>query len=181
MAFEVPAREFGRLPDRLYEQLVKVEPSTDGMVEYRPCRVQLKDGRIFDRVYVVECRSYVRAWGVWPDQDPNKRSIRIEDVIAIEESPVRMPAHLANKMYAAGESGMGYCVFVLVLRDGRRLPYMTGNAVDFPDLPEGVTTDAIADLLPHARERQPGYYRRSAEYYWCLYRSDELKGRSADR
>jgi hypothetical protein len=78
-------------------------------------------------------------------------------------------------MYAAGESGMGYCIFTLVLADGRRLPYAVGNAVDFPNLPAGVTMDMVVDLLPH--EGREAFAQRGARptktgapYEWCVFR-----------
>src|SRR5262245_3155554 len=114
---------------KLLEQLNKVTPSIEGAMRYHPCRVTLVDGRSVDRVYVVEAESYIRDWGVWPKEDSAKRFILIEDVASIEDSPTRLPAHLANKMYKAGESGMGYCIFTLVLSDNSRLAQVTGNAV----------------------------------------------------
>src|SRR5215218_6564247 len=97
-------------------------------------------GAVRDFVYVVDAERYIPAWGIWPEDDPAKDSVPVSDVQGIEESPYRLPAELANKLYDAGESGMGYAAFTLVLRDGRRLPYVTGNAVNFPALPAGVTT-----------------------------------------
>jgi hypothetical protein len=118
-------------------------------------------------VYVAECESYIRSWGVWPNEDEAKKYVLIEDVASIENSPVRLPAHLANKMYRAGESGMGGCVFTLILKDKRCLPQISGNAVDFPSLPDGVTPDMIMDLIPHeGREESPS---EGPDYYWCLY------------
>jgi hypothetical protein len=53
------------LGDDLREQLVRIEPSTDGHCSYRPCRVTLHTGEIRDFVYVVEAESYFAMWGVW--------------------------------------------------------------------------------------------------------------------
>jgi len=181
MEIEVPARNFGVLPDHLRQQLLAVEPSKDWLMEYRPCRVILNDGSAYDRVYVAEYRSYIKAWGRWPDQDPGKQSLRIEDVHSIVESPVRLPARFANQMYAAGESGMGYCTFVLGLRDGRQLSFVSGNTVDFLDLPSEVTPDMIVEILPHAGTRKLGDYRHGAPYYWCLYRNKPAKSDDSPR
>lgn len=162
----------------LFEQLMAVEPSKDGALEYRPCKVFLKDGSSFDRVYVVDAESYIKVWGVWPEGDRAKRYLSIQDVTKIEESPFRIPPHLANKMYHTGESGMGYCIYTLVLNDGRKLPYLTGNAVDFPNLPPDVRPDMIVDLLPHegratfvGKTRAP--YTTMAPHHWCLYSRTE--------
>ena len=61
---------------------------------------------------------------------------------------------------------MGYEIFTMDLRSGQRLVFITGNVVDFPDLPEGVTADDILDVHPHkGRERsQREGYRGSAEF-----------------
>ena len=44
---------------------------------------------------------------------------------------------------------MGYEIFTMELRSGQTLVFVTGNVVDFPDLPEGVTTADILDVHPH--------------------------------
>ena len=82
-----------------------------------------------------------------------------------------MPAHLATKLYRAGESGMGYELFTRLLRSGLSLVFVTPNSVDFPDLPEGVTSDDILDVLPHeGRERSAREgYRVTAQFKWCYY------------
>jgi len=151
--------------------------STDGICEYRPCQVTLISGDIVDRVVIVEADSYLTAWGVWPADDAGKRSVAIQDVTQIADSPVRLPAELANQLYAAGESGMGYVIFTVVLRDGRRLPFVAGNLVDFPALPSGVGTADIVDVLAHQgpeefRGRGPYRHEQSAPYQWCLFRGD---------
>lgn len=164
---------------RLREQLQRVEPSSDGVVAYRPCRVRLASGELRDFVYVVDADAYIRAWGIWPEDDDAKTAVALEDVVAVEESPHRLPVDLANKLYEWGESGMGYTLFTVVLRDGRRLPRVTGNAVDFPALPEGVTTHDIVDVLREGRDvfqhRGPGPDEGTAPYAWCLYRSTEQR------
>jgi hypothetical protein len=153
----------------LFRQLMEVSPSRDGEMEFRPCRVRLKDGRMVDGVYVADAAQYIDLWGIWPEFDSHKRSVPIGDVVGIEESPTRIPAHLANKMYEAGESAMGGCIFTLVLEDGRRLPCSTGNAVDFLELPADVTPDMMVDLVPH-EGREARQHIRGADFFWCLYR-----------
>ena len=56
---------------------------------------------------------------------------------ALAESPRRLPAQFANKLYKSGESGMGYTIFTVIFADGSRQAYGTGNAVDFISYPEG--------------------------------------------
>jgi hypothetical protein len=107
-------------------------------------------------------------WGRTVDQ------VSISDVTLIEESPARLAPHLADKLYRAGESGMGYTLFVARLRDGTQLPFVTGNAIDFPNWPPNVDPRDVVDVEPHAgrsefRHRAPGPYESSVEYAWCLY------------
>ena len=165
-----PERRYPRIPRGLYEQVLAVESSVDAVIPpafaYRPCRVRLEDDTWLPRVYVQEARSWLELWGVWPDEDPGKTEVAIGDVVEIADSPVRLPPHLATRMYDAGESGMGGCSFTLVLADGRRLACDTGNAVDFVDLPAGVATSHVVDLEPHGRAGEP---TAGAAYAWCLY------------
>jgi hypothetical protein len=71
----------------------------------------------------------------------------MKDVAKIEESPDRLPKRFADRLNAAGESGMGYCAFALDFRDGRRLYVTSGNYVDLLVLPEGYAFDEIVDVL----------------------------------
>ncbi len=157
-----------KIPAALYEQLLQVEPSYDGGMEYRPCLVTLNDGRKVDCVYVVHEQQYIRHWGVWPEDDSGKQSLLIEYVSGIEESPSRLPPKIANKIYNAGESGMGYCVFTLVFTDGSTQAYVTGNAVDFVALPNGKAARDIRKVLPH-EGRQAENQKQGLDYYWCIY------------
>jgi hypothetical protein len=168
-----PRRRYPTITVELLEQLVAVEPSIDASVtdltlEYRACSVRLLDGSIDDRVLVQESRPWIDIWGVWPDEDPGKREVSIRDVAEIASSPLRLPPRLATKMYAAGEPGMGYCVFTLVLADGRRIPRATGGVVDFVELPPGVRPDNVVDLLPHDGDTAQAS-DHSGDYAWCLY------------
>ena len=162
------AESLGKISANLSEQLHQFSPSLDGQMEYYPCRVTLKSGEVLNNVYVTEVKKYLKVWGVLPDEDPAKESVLINDVIKIEESPNRLPPKLATKLYESGESGMGYTIFTLVLNNGLQIPIVTGNAIDFVDLPNGFSTSDIKDVIPHEGRNnnpQPG-----PSYTWCLYR-----------
>ena len=158
----------------LYAELLRVPASRDGIMEYRPCAVTLDDGREFPCVYVVDQKPYIRAWGVYPDADPAKRSVPMTSVRRIKDSPNRLPAPLADELYRAGESGMGYTIFTVEFRDGSRQAYVTGNAVDFVDPPAGVRASDAIRVLPH--EGREEAKQRSVDYYWCLYDGVEDAG-----
>jgi hypothetical protein len=130
--------------------------------------VTLKDGRQRECVYLVEEESYLEVWGVYPEDDAAKSSVRIEDVADLAESPRRLPAELADKLYRSGESGMGYMIFTVAFRDGGRLAVVTGNAVDFIPLPPDKTWTDIEDVLPHVGRDAPDL-TKAPDYCWCIY------------
>jgi len=159
-----------QITDRQKEQLLRVTPSSDWTMEYRPCQVTLKNGDIIANVYIQEEESYLNTWGVMPDADSGKKYVLIEDVTEIKESSHRLQPDLANKIYKAGESGMGYCLYKLILDNGQTIDVCTGNAVDFVPLPIGLTTKNIKDVLPHQASRKN--FVNGPEYYWCLFKGD---------
>ncbi len=142
--------------------------SRDGAFEYAPCRVTLVDGTVLDNVYVQEVGAYLRNWG----DDPSRPFVSAAELALIEESPIRLPAGLAEKVYNAGESGMGYVKFVVKLRDGRDIPFLTGNAVDFLNWPEGVGPGDAVDVVTHDG-RSESADRHGLTYLWCLFRASE--------
>lgn len=102
-------------------------PSGDDELKYYPCRVTLKDGTILDTVYIEPEIPYFRIWGIWPEDDRGKRSVKIEDVLNVEDSPTRLPVRFANEIYEHGESGMGYSIFTVEFSDGQRQACVTGG------------------------------------------------------
>jgi hypothetical protein len=161
------APKYPRLNAVLRRQLARVE-SADGLSF--PCSVRLKNGSLVERVYLASAAEWFVQWGVWPEDDPGKRSINIRDVVSISDSQVRLPARFAAELYAAGESGMGYCIFTVIFEDGSRQAYVTGNAVDFVDYPQGQSPATVAKVLPHVGRGDPNL-RNGPEYHWCLFDS----------
>jgi len=168
------SRDYGQLSPELKRQLRTIEPSVDRKSRYYPCLAVLKSGQRVDRVYVVDAQSYIDLWGVWPEDDPAKTSLPIGEVAALEESPSRLPAAIANRLYAAGESGMGYSLFTLLFRDGTSQAYATGNAVDFVRLPSGKSAEDITGVLPH-KGGEATHRLKGLDYRWCLFGSGESK------
>lgn len=156
-----------KLSDKLRDELSAITPSADGDLTYWPCAARMKDGPVLICVYVVPEGPYIRHWGLYPQQDRPKSYISLEDVDALSESPKRLPARFANKLYQSGESGMGYTIFTVVFADGSRQAYGTGNAVDFIRYPAGKGQSDVVDVLPHeGRNAEPV---SCPEYYWCLF------------
>jgi hypothetical protein len=155
------------LPKRLMQQLARVPVSHDRFMHYAPCLVRLRSGRVCPRVYVAEESEYLALWGY----DPSRPAISIRHVGAIEDSPLRLGPTLADRVYEAGESGMGYTIFTVHMKDGRSLPFSTGGAVDFPNWPPGVDPKDAVSVEPHVgREHfQASGSAKSLDYLWCLY------------
>lgn len=172
-------RSYPPLPESLRASWESVTPSGDEHVAYRPCRLTMEDGSTVDCAYVMDAQSYIDWWGVWPEDDPGKRSVSIEKVVSITESPFRLPVAFANELYRAGESGMGYTIFTLRFADRSEQAYVCGNAVDFVPLPAGKTTADIVAVLPHRGRDAP--QKEALPYSWCLFGEGESSLRSERR
>lgn len=163
---------YDKLSPALSAQLSRITPSTDGYFRYFPCQVALSDGRKQDRVYLTDAASYSRSWTPFPSEDRGKREVLIGNVVGIEDSPSRLPADIANRIYGSGESGMGYIIFTLVFEDGSRLPCSTGDAVDFVALPQRYIGLKVRDVeLQVGREQinAGAEAGKPADYSWCIY------------
>jgi len=162
-------RSYPKLPEAIAAQILCLDPS-GGTYDpvYFPCAVTLKSGDQLPCVYICEASKWFRFWGVWPEGDFAKSSVDILQVASVMPSEFALPARFANKLYAEGESGMGYTIFTVVFKDGSTVPYGTGNAIDFVTYPEGKGASDVADVLPHTgRERND--FMMCPEYTWCLY------------
>jgi hypothetical protein len=164
---------FPLLPAELAEQLALVPPSHQGDLAYRPCSVTLRDGTVRDRVYVQEVTSWLAGWGVLPEDDDGKDELALVEVAAIAESPSRLPPGIADAIYADRESGMGYFAFTLLFADGSSLPYVTGDILDFLELPSAMTPKYIVGVRTRGSTPQEASldgYGGALSFAWCLYR-----------
>ena len=158
---------YAALPNHIRKALETIVPSGDDALKYYPCRVTLQDGTILDSVYIEPEMPYLRFWGVYPEDDRAKRFVKIEHVLNVEDSPTRLPARFADKIYDNGESGMGYTIFTVVFSDGSRQACVTGNAVDFISYPIGKSPADVIEVLPHeGRNAAPV---KGPGWHWCLY------------
>lgn len=165
------APSWPRLPEGLSAQLAAVDRSTAGGISYAPSQVTLRSGETIDRVCFVAAEEFIENWG---RHHVPSSFIDPSDIASIESSPTRLPAPLANKLYAEGESGMGYTIFTVGLADGTRIPYLTGNVVDFPQWPAGVGPADVVDVFPHEGREffQTVDYpetQKSAPFQWIPY------------
>ncbi|MDC7682049.1 hypothetical protein PQU92_02110 [Asticcacaulis sp. BYS171W] len=163
------SRSYPKIPQSVIDQLSAIHPSGgDNEPIYYPCSLTLKSGERLDCVYLCEAQSWYYHWGVWPENDSGKHSVDVLDIETLEPSAFAMPAHFANQLYAAGESGMGYTIFTVVFSGGTSAAYGTGNAVDFIAYPPGKNAADIVQVIPHiGRERKD--ILSCPEYSWCLY------------
>ncbi len=140
--------------------ILAIEPSRTPYNEsFWPCELVLDDGRLVPRVI---CRENVR----WSDKG---EWINPEQIVEVRPSSRRLPAVLAEKLYRAGESGMGYTIYVLELRSGQTYVCGSGGIFDFPDLPDGVRTEDIREVYPHeGRERTMREASLGSDNFeWC--------------
>jgi hypothetical protein len=151
----------------LFEKLKRVPPSREWDMLYYPCRVVLRDGRVFDRVFVQPREPYLTQWGNLPFEDRHKGWIAISEIVDLEESPVRLPPHLADKIYGKGETGMGYTIFRVDYRGGKSRDVVTGSAVDFIPLAEGETSADVVGV--HAEIGRIQDAELAPPYYWSIY------------
>lgn len=174
---------FGRLDRQLLAEIDAITPTTDGWFTFVPARVELVSGGVCERVYCLDVDRQ-RVSSVQLEALAESGAIDPSEVRHIGESSLRLPAELAQRVYDAGESGMGYVIFGVVLRDGRILQRLTGNFVDFPTLPEGVQTADIADVvvgvdrMSYFRDRPPGADEGSASFRWLLFRRGSIEAAS---
>ena len=126
-----------------------------------------------DFVYVQEAETWSRVW-LWDRRIP-EGALTVDSVLSISESPRRLPVELANRLYAEGETGMGYYAFALVLRSGREVPCLTGNAVDFMDLPADLDPRDVVDVRIGTRYLDESESGCGGVGKWCFYAADPSK------
>lgn len=162
------AREYPELGPKLAKQLALIEPSRAPYMDYFPCSVLLKSGELIDKVYVTEAQPYLDNWTAWPDQDAAKLEICLENVAEIQASANRIPVQLANELYQAGESGMGYLIFTARFKDGSLKPYLVGGVMDFITPPPGLNVSDMIEVEPHVG-RENVDQSDLVSVYWCIH------------
>lgn len=139
------------------EQFDAIEPGAWGT----PCSIRLVDGRSFERCLAWENPRHGDA-GNW---------INPNNVAGLEECATRMPPRFARLIKSAGESGMGYHIYVVHLADGKSFVHVSPNlGIDLVDLPAGYTHNDVVGVEPHeGRERSKGEgYRQLSESFASL-------------
>lgn len=150
------------LASQVLAQLREIEPSVDRDAAYFPCCVWLRDGTMHERVYLIDAAQYAATWGLFP----GRTVVPEEALVRVAEQAERLPVRVANQLYAAGESGMGYCRFVLEFRDGAAQAYVTGNAVDFVPYPADYHAADVVRAVPHGGGEMRSHLE-GLSYLWC--------------
>lgn len=159
---------FSLLPRHIEESLQGIEPTQDGDLKYFPCSATLISGEVLDTVYFMPERPVMKMWEVYLQTDGAKRLIRVEDVAEVRDSPTRLPARFANKLYPQGESGMGCTIFTIVFSDGARQACVTENGVDFIQYPPGKGSRDVTAVISHEGRRDESLVKAPPSY-WCIY------------
>jgi hypothetical protein len=163
----IGAKRVEPIPAPLFAKLNRITPSRDRDMLYYPCRVVTRDGRVFDRVYVQPREPYLTYWGILPFDDRHKGWIAISEVVDLEESPLRLPPQLAERVYEKGETGMGYTSFRMDFRNGNHRAVTTGGTVDFIPLREGETGADVVRV--HTGIGRLENTDLAPRYYWSIY------------
>lgn len=158
---------YSELPASIRAALSKIVPSGDDKLPYYPCLVKFRSGEELDRVYLVAEDPFRAYWGMYPEEDRSKNSVRLEDVLEVKESPTRLPAEFANQIYRGGESGMGLMLFTVIFDDGTRQVCANGGAVDFIRYPDGKGPSDVVKVVPHEGRGEKWVW--GPDYFWCLY------------
>ena len=136
-------------PARFLQELDRIETGVWGT----PCSVTLHDGSSRDLCLAWENKRYSDK-GDW--LNPN-------DVTEVRECRFRLPARFARIIHDAGESGMGYHIYIVELADGTDFVHVAGNLViDLLDIPSGYGPADVTNVRPHEGRERP--YRQIGEY-----------------
>jgi len=165
---EIMAWRFPVIRPEIAAMLECITPTGDGRILYYPCSVKMKDGTEHRFVCFAEARSWLAAWAPLPGVELGRHHLDIRDIATLRECSSRLPPAFANRLYEAGESGMGFSIFTLRFSDGTSAAYCSGNAVDFIDYPEGKSGRDIVDLIPHVGRGDP-QLRNAPELRWCIF------------
>lgn len=92
-------------PKEFLDAIAALEPGVWGV----PCSIELTDARTFELALAWENRRFGDS-GKW---------VNPQSIVRVSACPKRMPARFARVIHDAGESGMGYHIYVVQLRDER--------------------------------------------------------------
>ncbi|WP_415013952.1 hypothetical protein [Brevundimonas sp.] len=154
-------------PEALRADLVRIVPAPADYwsgAHYWPCEVQLKSGAWLDRVCIIR--------GVDTHHGgllPLETHILPQDIVALRESPTRLPPPYINRILA-GETlslGMTGAVVEVVFDDGSTLIVGGDASFEFPAYPQGKAARNVVDVrLPEGEWSERVSFPEAP--IWCL-------------
>ena len=189
-----PTAEPKQTLDRsILSKLLAIRPAQGGYGRVWPVSLELQDGRALNRVafrelviddpgdvqgfltgarsdgipLCVEGECQFLLWRV----DEFTITVPSNEIRCIAKSPHALPSHLVDKLYAGGETGMGYYVHTIVFEDNSTIVCMCPcEVLMFPDLPSSKRIDMVRDVIPHSKESAPKKYGcYAAEHYYTWF------------
>jgi len=154
------------LPNSILASLRFIAQSEFENLGFSPCKVTLKTGRVYDRVYLVDHAKYKKTYGKYPEEGGQMRSILIEDVKSVKESPSRLPATMANFLY--DHLDKNYRTFRVEFNDGSSQTYKFGHFFDFISYPEGMGQEDVWGAVPDFLQTA-SIPMKPPDLSWCLY------------
>jgi hypothetical protein len=164
-------REYPALPEALHDQLREIEPTVrPGGHCYWPVQAVLRDGRTIDCVCLMDAAAYMVSFQrPWPELLRDATAISVLDIEAVRESPVRLPARLADRLRHTDEFRAGASAYSLLLEGGATRSVIVSGLLDFTSLPTGTTTGDIVDVTPLVS----GDLHEAECQTWCLTRIED--------
>lgn len=156
------------MTSRLLRDLKRIEPSefVPGVRLY-PCSALLDSGGSLECVYFVAAQASIRLFGrEYREGVSGSAFISVNDVDSISESPARLPAKFASRIYEGGESRHGAYSFKLVFSRWCQPAYLVGGFVDFLRFPGRYGPSDIQDVLLHRGANRPSDI---PPFKWCVY------------
>jgi hypothetical protein len=145
--------------------LIEVSVLPSGPVIY-PCSARMLNGATCECVYFVEIACFKQLFrGLGPESMRSLLWISGQEVIDIEESPARLPARFANKIYQAGEHWGSYS-FTLIFSWWCRPDYLVGGFIDFLTYPSGRRPADVKEVILYRRHKRATPVRQA---YWCVF------------
>ena len=163
------------LPPSIAEQLKEIAPQNirtgDKKTSVYPCSVTLNDGRVQQCTYLMSVLAAKRWWWIKTD---SKHQIQVQNIVSISPSPYRLQESLANKILEAGETGMGYTSGVFQFKNGKTLPWVTTESMEFMGLPDEYSIHDIIDIKLHIKNEEGKELIRPKSYVVALFREENI-------
>lgn len=167
---------WGPLSDEVAAGLSRLLASFDTFSGWtlHPAAATLRDGTEHPAVLFVRLSPDEGAWA--EELERAGRCLHPEQVVAVRESPIRLPALLANRLYEAGAATQREYLFHAVTKDGQRFTARAEQVVDFISLPEPHQPEHLAEVYPVESAAAEDAVLSTVPFRWCFYIWPRLPG-----